>query len=269
MIISLENLLKRFGHNAFYKSGIKVIKVKNPEEGIKTAENLLIDILNKNSVLFLSGGKTPKSLYELLAKEQKLRVGAAALVDERYIPKSKIPPSPRLRGASKRQKSKIKGIQEGTNEKMIRDTGLIQYIENIARFYPILEDKTVGKSAKDYDKIARFLLEYFPKSIGILGIGEDGHTAGLPSRSQKSKVKGQKYVTAIDNFPGEFKDRITLNFNALAKMDFLLVLVFGSAKQTALRLMFAEGSFEEIPARFYLLPDIAKKTLLITDQDIK
>jgi 6-phosphogluconolactonase/glucosamine-6-phosphate isomerase/deaminase len=36
-------------------------------------------------VLFLSGGSTPKTLYEILAKEQKLKAGAVALIDERFI----------------------------------------------------------------------------------------------------------------------------------------------------------------------------------------
>ena len=72
----------------------------------------------------------------------------------------------------------------------------------------------------------------------------------------------------IDNFPGKFKKRITLTFNALSKMDLMIVLVFGSAKKKALNLMFTQGSVEEIPARFFKLSDIAKKTILITDQKV-
>ena len=51
-------------------------------------------------------------------------------------------------------------------------------------------------------------------------------------------------------------------------MDLLIVLVFGSAKQTALKLMFTQGLIEEIPARFYTKQGIAKKTILITDQKV-
>ena len=49
-------------------------------------------------------------------------------------------------------------------------------------------------------------------------------------------------------------------------LDFLLVLVFGKDKREALRLVFKDGSEDDIPGRFYKRPEIAKKTLIITDQ---
>jgi len=65
-----------------------------------------------------------------------------------------------------------------------------------------------------------------------------------------------------------FKERITMTFLGLSMLDILIVLVFGNEKQNALKLLFSEGSEEEIPSRFYQRPDIAKKTLLITDQQL-
>lgn len=254
------------------KDGIKILRVKNPEKGFEICKNLLYENASKNSVFFLSGGSTPKTLYELLAKEKKLSIGAAALVDERYIPNSKLKSPAHLVSESiaGRQKSKAEEIPEGTNEKMIRDTGLVQYIENTARFYPILEEKGIEETAKDYDETVRFLFSHFPKSVGILGIGSDGHTAGIPARVQNSKLKSQKFegtelVTSIEDFPGDFKKRITLTFPGLSKLDKIIILAFGREKKKALRLMFNGDNISEIPARFFKTRDIAEKTTLITD----
>lgn len=87
-------------------------------------------------------------------------------------------------------------------------------------------------------------------------------------RNEKLKIKNEKFVESFDNFPGEFKQRISLTFVALSKMTLLIVLVFGNEKQKALHDMFMPGSTTEVPARFYLRKDITKKALLITDQKV-
>ena len=219
------------------------ISVKDINEGLKFAKNFLYNTVDKNTVLFLSGGGTPKPLYQDLAKEKKLEVGAVGMVDERLVPPFDL----------------------NTNEKMIKDTGLMDYfVSKKIPFYSIL--RLHPRGAKQYDKTVRCLFAKFEKHIAIMGIGEDGHIAGLPAKSQISNLKSQNYVIGISDFPGEFKKRITLTFKALSEMDLLIVLVFGFAKKNVLNLMFAKGSEEEIPARFFKRPDIAKKTIVITDQ---
>ncbi len=215
--------------------------------------NLLLDLIDKKTVLFLSGGSTPKDLYAKIAKDKKLQVGAVAMVDERYG----------------------KRFHENSNELMIKNTGLLSYLEekNI-RFYPILEDKTREKTAQNYDETVRFLLSHFPKSVAILGIGTDGHIAGIaPDRMDFknplfNKDRKDLLVSEFNDSKGEFGQRITMTFSALSKIDKLIVLVFGDKKKRALELMNEEGSMEEVPARFFKRPDIAKKTILITDQRV-
>jgi 6-phosphogluconolactonase len=230
---------------------MKIIKVKNPQEGVEVCKRLLYEIVSKNSVLFLSGGSTPKALYETLAKEKKLNVGAIAMVDERFGEK----------------------LHENSNEKMIKDTGLIQYLakQNI-RFYPILANKIFAETAKDYDETIRYLFNYFPKSIAILGVGIDGHTAGLPAgmtNDQYQMSNKTNLVTSFNNFPAAQKERITLTFLGLAKFDQLIVLVFGEDKKKALDLMFKNGSIAQIPSRFLTQKQISDKVILVTDQLVK
>lgn len=235
------------------RDGLQIIQVKDAEEGIEVAQAVLEKILDRKTILFLSGGKTPKELFEQVAQGQQLQVGAVALVDERYGEK----------------------FHANSNEKMVQDTGLYRFLElqNIP-FYPILQnEKSREVSAEEYDQILRHIFATFPKSVGILGIGLDGHTAGLPAQSSKFKVQNSKLddyhlVTDFDNFPGDFKERISMTFLGLSMLDILLVLVFGEEKKEALELFFSDGTDEEIPSRFLRKPQIAKKTLLITDREV-
>jgi 6-phosphogluconolactonase len=228
---------------------MKIIKVKNPEEGIEVCKKLLYEMVSKTSVLFLSGGSTPKTLYEILAKEKRLNAGAVAMVDERFGEKQ----------------------HENSNELMIKNTHLLSYLQKLnTEFYPVLQkNEDIETTAVQYDETVRYLLNYFQKSIAILGIGTDGHTAGIPAQVQNSEFRAQNktdLVTSFDNFPGDFKKRITLTFLGLSKLDQIIVLVFGKDKKKALGLMFKEGSVSEIPARFLRKRGVVEKTILITDQ---
>ena len=213
---------------------MRIIKVKNPQQGVEVCKKLLYEIASKTSVLFLSGGSTPKTLYEILAKEQKLKAGAVALIDERFI---------------QNQESRIKNYElpKGTNQLMIEQT------------------------TKDYDETVRYLFNYFPKNIGILGIGVDGHTAGIPAGRIKNQelriMNATDLVTSFNNFPAEQRERITLTFLGLSKLDQIIVLVFGKDKKKALKLMFQDSSLAEIPSRFLTQPEITNKVTLITDQE--
>ena len=234
---------------------ISIVIVKSSSEGVMRAKEILEKTVSKDTALFLSGGRTPKELYEEIAKEATLTPGAVGQVDERYGKK----------------------WHENSNELMIKNSGLIAYLDNInIKFYPILQSarlhpKGVGieNTALQYDKTVRDLFKNFQKSIGILGIGADGHIASIPAgKNQESRIKNQDYVESINNFPAEQEERITLTFKGLSKLDLIVVLVFGQDKKEALEKMFEKGSEEEVPARFYLRPEIAQKTLLITDQTV-
>lgn len=229
---------------------IKTHRVTTAEEGIKVAKKILYQSSNKKTVLFLSGGKTPKNLYEQLAREKKLKIGAVGMVDERYGKK----------------------YHENSNEFMVKESGFLQYLESKAvPFFPILKEGLDRKeTAKKYEESVRFLLSEFSQSIAILGMGSDGHTAGIPSRinDEQLTMNNSSLATEFDDFPSPQRERITLTFEGLSKIDFLILMVFGEDKKEALEKMMQEGSETEIPARFFMRPKIAPKTLLITDQKI-
>lgn len=223
--------------------------VKDLEEGLELAKNILYEKCGRDTVLFISGGSTPKPLYEKISQERKLHVGAVAMVDDRYS-----------------------FHQQYSNEIMIAKSGLTVFLDNqnIA-FYPILKfGLSREKTAREYDETVSFLLNHFPKSIAILGVGADGHTAGIPAgvNAQEMRVKNENYVTEFNSFPQEPKDRVTLTFRALSMVDLLIVLAFGEEKKDVVGKIFTSKDEEKTPACFYNRPRISEKTILITDQKV-
>lgn len=234
------------------KQAITVVTVPSAKEGEALASDVLYHLIDKETLLLLSGGKTPKELYRRFTDEKKLLPGSVALIDERYGKK----------------------FHDNSNEKMIWETGLLEYLkeENIPVYLPLQDDITRLEAAESYDKTLRELFLLYWNKIGILGIGSDGHTAGIPSRDSDFITQhpalyvGSAFVADYHDKKGMYGERISMTFAGLSQLDLFLVLVFGEDKQKALELVFTHGSEEEIPGRFYTRPQVARKTLLITDR---
>lgn len=229
-----------------------LLVVKNVEQGIERTKEFLYEQVDRKTVLFLSGGKTPAALYETLAKEQIITPAAVALIDERFG----------------------EPMHDNSNELMIAKTGFLSYLEkqNIP-FYSMLQaDMTQEEAVAKYDQTVRDLFFKFPKSIGIVGIGTDGHIASIfPNTKDFTNPlfteKSYDYVAGASH-PGDYGKRITLTYAGLELLDTFLVFVFGKEKKKALKATLQPGPLAKIPARFLSLPAISKKTLFITDQKI-
>lgn len=245
-------ILKSSGLSPLSVFGMSIFRVSQ-EQGMDMILGLLRDGTHKSCAVYLSGGRTPKDLYTNLGRRTGFRPGLVTLVDERYG----------------------KRFHNESNEKMLKDTGFLDFLkkENIS-FAPILEGQPRQKTTEDFDQKLRELLANYRKHVAILGVGMDGHTAGIPSDPgawekydlwQRSKTE-----MAIDYDDGGkfYKERITMSFLALSMMDVLLVLVFGKDKKPALEWMFADGPESQVPSRFLKRPEIASKVILITDQEI-
>lgn len=253
------------------------IFVPTIEVGVEKAKKVIYEQVDRKTVLFLSGGSSPKPLYQSLALDKTLHPAAVAFVDERYG----------------------NPMHDTSNEKMIRRTGLITYIagEHIP-MYPILQENlSREKTAEKYDEVVRKLFFNIPRSVAIVSIGVDGHTAGIapnredfinplfPSSSLRGVTEerrgnlngiashafamtGSDLVGSFDDATGPFKERITLTFQALSMIDHLILWVFGQEKRHALGKIFTQGLLEETPGRFYNQQDISEKVTLITDLSI-
>lgn len=233
---------------------MQIVVSDSINEGLEKAKEELYKRLDNKTVLFLSGGTTPRPLYERIAKEKIIKPAAVAMIDERYGDP----------------------MHENSNEKMISETGLLGYFDDYGiPFYPIITGTFPREElAEMYDENVRKLFFHFHKNIAIMGIGADGHTAGIaPNRKNFTNPvfeNEQKHLFVSDfvDSDGPFGERVTLTFAGLSLIDFFIVLAFGEDKKEALQKTFIQGALEEVPARFYNTSEIAKKTLFITDQKI-
>ena len=206
---------------------INVIKVKGRDEGNLKAHDLLKDLVDNRTLLALSGGTSP-DYRKMIVEHADILPGAVCMVDERF-------------GV----------LKEESNEYKLREESVTDFLEskNIA-FYKILRGKGFGETAKDYDGQIRDLFAKFPKKVGIMGVGENLHTAGLFPNSEA--MHWPHYVvheTVVD----QFRQRISLSLKALGEFDNFVILVFGSAKRNVLKLLLDEdeNNMQKYPAIFY------------------
>src|SRR6266567_3889639 len=68
-ISMFTDYLNKYAIRSHQNQGITVCNVKDHEAGVELAKGILYEIVDKNSVLYLSGGSMQR-LYELFAKEE-------------------------------------------------------------------------------------------------------------------------------------------------------------------------------------------------------
>jgi len=246
-------------------AGLLFLRSVDAAAGAAAARDLLYAVSDGSTLLFLSGGKTPAGLYSILARESLLKAGAAALVDERYG----------------------EPLHSRSNHLMVLRTGLLEYFQRQGiPFHPILAGSPgLEEAARTYGRDVAELFGTYSRRVAILGVGVDGHIAGIapnrPDFNDPLFAPGQKelLVSAYSDPramssegesapPYGFGQRITMTIKALSAMTILIVLAFGDRKRAALRSLAGEGPLEEAPARFVRAPDVACKTLIITDQRV-
>lgn len=233
--------------------GITICNVTDKDAGIALGKTLLEEIVDRKTMLYLSGGSM-QALYEQLAKEEKLEPGAVGLIDERFG----------------------EPMWADSNELMVRGTGFLRYLEmRDIPFYPVLKSgKDRETVAQAYDEKVRSLQAVYQQHIGLIGIGPDGHISSvIPNRNDFHNpwfdADHQQLLVSDFNDPkSHYKERVGMTFLGLSMLDVIVVLAFGDNKKEAFEKLFESGKEEELPARFFKRPEIAEKTLFITDQNV-
>jgi len=166
-------------------------------------------------VVALSGGTTPKGLFQQLTEEPYLSLMPWAKtfvfwVDERHVP---------LTDAT-------------SNYRMAQEFLLSKTPIPKANIFPMTDGKeTAERAASVYEiKLGKFFgtgaLPQF--DLSLMGMGDDGHTASLfPGMPQVNEL--DKWVVGY-YVDGARKERVSLNFPVLNASRVLLVLVEGQKK---------------------------------------
>lgn len=188
-------------------------------EFVSESAVFIAQALKNGGSLALSGGSTPKPVYEALALGQAPPLDKINFfeADERYVPKD----------------------HPDSNARMIE----------AALGRPIIAfdtTKSIVETLADYEKK---VLTYQPFDLAVLGMGTDGHTASLfPHSSALHETKRLVTHTSTDTFA--IRDRLTLTFPAILGSKQMLLLISGKDKQAALdTLLHSEVSFEDFPAK--------------------
>ena len=181
--------------------------------------------------IVLSGGSTPKPLYEALSAQtlpwEKIHVFWG---DERYVP----PTHP------------------DSNQLMARQAWLDQVDIPASNIHPMPTGS--GDPSVDAQQYETELKEFFRLSEGeiprfdlvLLGMGDDGHTASLFPHTNALTVKDQ--IITVGN--KDDQPRLTLTATAINQASCVLFIVAGENKRPALKEIFApQGNEQVYPAR--------------------
>ena len=172
----------------------------------------------------LSGGNTPRALYELLARDYATTIDWNHVHlfwgDERNVPHSDI----------------------DSNFRMVKESLLDRTdipLENV-HAVPILKDDTAAAVAIRY---AAVLQDIFGQGIPefdliLLGLGNDGHTASLfPGMSEQEMMNG---IVIATHSPVKPFERISLTLNVINNARNVFFLVAGEEKKQILKAVLAD-----------------------------
>lgn len=177
----------------------------------------------------LSGGSSPKAVYEKLAISKKIDWSKIELfqVDERYVPRN----------------------SEDSNAGMIEES-LTSKLANLKRFHSFDTSESIEEAIKSYEKkLAKLDRPLF--DLVLLGLGSDGHTASLfPHGPELDEVER---LVVSSNSPIGTKERLSLSFPAIMSSHKIIFLIRGVSKKDVVKKWLEEDlSEEEIPAKVIL-----------------
>lgn len=188
------------------------------------------------AVIAVSGGSTPRPLYEFLSGQDLdwSRV-TVVLVDERWVDPG----------------------QSGSNESFVLDS-LLQGPAARANFVGL---KTAGDTPLEGLEEARLRLDALklPFDLVLLGLGPDGHTASWFPRAHgldDALTRGASRVAAVKahqtEVTGKHVQRITLTRSALDGAGAVWMMITGEAKREAWQRVVSPGPVADLPARALL-----------------
>lgn len=197
------------------------------EEAARLFVGRVLEKIAKKGVFYLSlsGGQTPKVLFEELVKDKWSRqIPWEKIVffwgDERFVPAD----------------------DPQSNQKMAREY-LLDHIP-AKQVYPVPVLDTAAASAEAYEKLLYTAFAGFPRfDLVLLGMGADGHTASLfPGTSALEETR--RLVCPVRP-AGESMERITLTYPVLNQAGEVWFFVTGKEKAFPVRQIFHEDANKE------------------------
>lgn len=175
-------------------------------------------------VVALSGGSTPKAIYERL-KREKVDWEKVWLFwsDERAVPPDSLE----------------------SNYKMAMES-LSQVGIPASQIFRMKAETDIEKNAQEYEEKIHHALDKHLFDLVMLGVGEDGHTASL---FPKSKGLEEKNRLVIANHISEKKSwRMTFTFPCINRSLHAVIYALGASKHLIVPKVLAAAIDSEFPA---------------------
>lgn len=191
----------------------------------------------------LSGGTTPVPLYRRLAARGDLPWDRSRIFlgDERFVPQNHVD-------------SNFASVRSALLDHVPVDPDLVHP-------WPIAADPEA--SAEAYARILDRELGGAPFDLVLLGLGADGHTAGI---FPGTGVADSHDATVATHPDGVDHPRLSLTPRRLSESRVTAFLVSGSEKQRALEALLAhDGDRDTVPARAIAARE---RLLVLTDLDV-
>ena len=183
--------------------------------------------LHGEALVLLSGGSTPLTLYkrfkELAVKWEKVTIG---LVDERYI-------------SNATAKSNYFNIKNAIGENILSQASFKLLVGNLDN----QQENLLLVRKVNNDLLGQ-------KTIVILGMGIDGHTASLfpNSHSIKTGIESKMPEIIVSNSPTEPVNRITHNRASILLTKHLILYIKGAEKKK----VFEDSSKIKAPIFYFI-----------------
>src|SRR3989344_722165 len=177
-------------------------KTSSTKPAVEFITKQLEQKLSKGRVLWLLSGGSAISLEEKAAQNLKGSLGelAVALVDERYGPA---------------------GHQDSNWQKLIQGGFKLPR----AQLQPLLDNSDFNQTRARFNTQIVNGFRHSAYKIAVLGVGIDGHIAGIKPNSQAISAKGLTVGYSWDDF-----NRLTITFEALRQLDTAIVYMAGIDK---------------------------------------
>jgi 6-phosphogluconolactonase len=191
------------------------------------AKSISSQLINNKKVLWLIAGGSVTRIAALVCAnlaDRKLGNLSITLTDERFVPQN----------------------DPESNWRQLENSG---FKLSSAKLYPVLNGFDLEKSTKDYDDTLRQLINEADFKIALFGMGADGHFAALfPGFAQLHE--SEKYALSFSNSPKPPKQRMTMTFTAIQKLDGAVLFAVGDEKKPAIEKLNRQVSIDEQPAQF-------------------